>query len=732
MAKYDFSTLNSTDLEELVCDLMNAKQPNGSGINYRTFKEGKDQGIDFLHSTEAKEFSHVGQVKHFYRTGLTKLLSLLKKDEIKKVNNLRPDKFIFATSVDLSPTNAKEIKAIFKPFIKNLSDIYGKGDLNRLIEQYDDVLERHYKLWFSDTSVLKLLLKSDLQFKSSVFEEYELQRRLRLFVKTASFEVARSLLKKFRFIIITGEPGVGKTTMAETLAYEYIRKGFKLTYIEDIVEADRALKNDKSKQLIYFDDFLGSNSIEINKAMGSETQLRRVLTSVSKLKNKMLIMTTRTFLLNAAIEESENLERFNIKANESTILIEEYTTELKEQLIRNHIEDSEITKGKKQILRSKELITFMATHKFFNPRIVEFITTTRIVQAVDDDNYAVFVKQNFNSPDIIWKHAYYKQIKPDDQWLLNTLLSFKNLVTTKLLRNAFDKRLELEMAAGIRVDVQAFNKCMKRLLGGFITERKRGALEFINPSLKDFLLKEVMTDAIEMNKISNSIISIDQFKVISDNFLSRREKLPLLLKNRIITKYAEFIGSADEDELIYFASILPKHFELSEVEEIICEILEEVRDWESITYDYETKRIFESFLIQAQNSPRIYSIIEEGIVPIITSAVIHEYDPEKAIDSIHALTVTYSVDLSEFDTTELSAHITDIIEQKIDEEIEFLKDNATDQGEATDMAKEINYLIDRARELGLSIKTSTSAFGKVEWWDVAMHNELRRLMDKDD
>jgi len=32
MADYDFSTLNSSDLEELVCDLLNLDQPEGSVV----------------------------------------------------------------------------------------------------------------------------------------------------------------------------------------------------------------------------------------------------------------------------------------------------------------------------------------------------------------------------------------------------------------------------------------------------------------------------------------------------------------------------------------------------------------------------------------------------------------------------------------------------------------------------------------------------------------------------
>ena len=100
MANYDFSTLSATDLEELSRDLLNDAQPKGSLIKYRTFKEGKDRGIDLLYSTSEYDYEHVGQVKHYYRTGYSKMLSDLKNKELNKVKALLPKRYLFLTSVD--------------------------------------------------------------------------------------------------------------------------------------------------------------------------------------------------------------------------------------------------------------------------------------------------------------------------------------------------------------------------------------------------------------------------------------------------------------------------------------------------------------------------------------------------------------------------------------------------------------------------------------------------------
>lgn len=733
MADYDFSTLNSTDLEELVCDLMNLKEPEGSIIKYRTFKEGRDQGIDFLYSTETKDFSHVGQVKHYYRTGLKKLIELLIKEEADKVTKLNPDKYIFATSVDISAKNAQVIKSIFDPFIRNIGDIYGKSDLNRLIEDHDEILKRHYKLWFSDASVLELILKSDLEFKSSVFEEFELKRRLRLFVETESFQTARESLQKNRFIVITGDPGVGKTTLAEMLTYEYLKEGFELTYIDEIGEADRVLRNDDSKQIIYFDDFLGSNKVEINKAKGSETQLRRILSSVGKLQNKILIMTTRIFLLNTAILESENLDRFNIKAKESTLKVEEYNTELKERLVLNHVEDSDISEVKKMILKEVNLLQFMVNHEFFTPRTVEFVTSENIVSDIEDEKFEEFVRENFNSPDKIWSHAYHEQISKIDRLFLNTLFSFKNSPSTQLLEKAFNSRLELEEKTGLEIESNAFKKCVKRLLGGFITERKPGRFSFINPSLRDFLISEITSDSREMKKISEALIYIDQLKVISDYYLSIREPLPELLKETILRDYSQLVDSSDDDiELIYFSAILADHFDLVHVDQIIHDILDDIYDWEGLLSDYEAKSKFELLLTKVQGFGLTSQLIESNLLAIIEGAVLNEFDPKRALDSIESISGEYGLDLGAIDTSTLDDHISTIINEKIDQEVEFLKDYARDESEAGELVLDIEGLVEQATELGLKVSADFNLIHDNDWWEIAMNNEIRIQMEKDD
>ncbi|MEP7107317.1 MAG: hypothetical protein ABI760_05030 [Ferruginibacter sp.] len=123
---------------------------------------------------------------------------------------------------------------------------------------------------------------------------------------------------------------------------------------------------------------MSSNAVEINMAKGRETSLRKVLRRIQSEKNKLIIFTTRSFLLNTAIAESENLKRFNIKAKESVLNLSDYNDSLKRRLLQNHIEDSDLNDDLKKVLAEKEIEDFIVKHKSFTPRSIEFITTQRL------------------------------------------------------------------------------------------------------------------------------------------------------------------------------------------------------------------------------------------------------------------------------------------------------------------------------------------------------------------
>lgn len=736
MADYDFSTLNSYDLEELVCDLLNANKPNDSPVYYRTFKDGKDKGIDILYSSPSYVHDHIGQVKHFYRTGRKGLLSVLKNEELPKVKVLNPNKYILATSLDLSVGDVETIKEIFQPFITTLQDIYGKKDLNRLLETHNQVLTNHYKLWFSSTSMLAKVLNSELEFRSSDFVETEFKRRLRIYVRTPLFDKARKFLKKNKFIIITGEPGVGKTTLAEMLAYEYILEDYKLTYIyDDIKDADKALTHDDKKQIIYFDDFLGSNAVEINRAKGNETSLRKVLKRIMNSSNKLMIFTTRSFLLHTAIAESENLSRFNIKAKESILALSEYTTEVKQQLLQNHIEDSGLRAEFKQYLSEPETQNIILNHTSFTPRLAEFITTNDIVMNLTLEQYKQFVLSSLKDPRDVWEHAYAEQIKEDDRLLLNTLLSFGEHASKQELEIAFNQRLKDEAITNNKPKVMhAYSQCLKRLLGGFLIIKNADEIHFINPSLIDFLLQHLRKDQDEVFRMADAVRFTKQLTTRLFSLSgSEKLKIPKSLETKLVDDYHFIVTDETRDlDLIRLALVFYKYIKHEKRDDIICEILTEIDDWNSLYEDYSLNYYFREFIGTTQTNAKINFVIKERIVEILEDLVLGENEIDRALTALEELLAKFEINLAGFEKQKIDQHFNELLADYIEQEIDWLKDFITDESEAYDKKIEIEETITRLKEAGIAIEQNLKTFDSISWFNIAIDNQFRTALENDE
>lgn len=609
MSDYDFSTLNSKDFEKLVCDLLNAKIGTNRNMMFNTFKSGRDKGIDLLLSTEKNIYEVVGQVKHNYQSTYSKLIFDAKNTELKKVQALDPKSYVFVTSQPLNVNNKEEIMNVFSPYINSLSDILGKDDLNDLIRLHKSIEENHFKLWFSSTIAIQKIIQYKFVGRRSEFSENEIKRKLRLFVTTKELSYAKRQLEQNKFIIITGDPGVGKTTLSEVLIYNFLSKDYELNVIyDDIKEIEETLKNDDSKQVFYFDDFLGHTQAEILKSKSAETSLLKLVSRFEKSENKLLILNTRRFILNTFMEESERFRNFNPLRSESKIELLSYSYGAKRRMLDNHISESDLGVEKIEVI--KNLSSFICTHKNFSPRHIEFFTSVHHGGAQKANSLKNFIFENLENPKRIWEHAYKYQITSLERFLLNTLFSLDSASSKELLESAFNSRIEFEVKNNNLIKpISPFHECVRKLNDGFIVNSNFFNdvvnFEFINPSLEDFLRYFIESDTSELERILLSSVSIYQWF----HFYELFENTPDLVTLRISNFFSEtFVKRLKTDEDAYKGVII-MHL-LSKVENRkICQILKSIRNWDFIYDNFRLNYYTFKFLQNAKsNKPINYTI----------------------------------------------------------------------------------------------------------------------------
>jgi len=264
VSSYTFNNLSPIDFEELCRDLLQ-KELN---VMFESFTEGKDGGIDFRCSSSSGDET-ILQCKRFTKSTYSSLLTELKK-ELKSVKKLNPNRYILMTSFGLTPANEVEILNMFHPYIQKSEDVYGKNDINNLIGRHGEIEKKHYKLWIESSNILEKFIHKDVVNRST-FKFDEIKEKLKIFVMSENYNDAVEILNEYHYCIIAGNPGVGKSTLADVLSYHYVREEFEFCYVLQNISEALKMFEDGKKQIFYFDDFLGANFLEDGLERNEET-----------------------------------------------------------------------------------------------------------------------------------------------------------------------------------------------------------------------------------------------------------------------------------------------------------------------------------------------------------------------------------------------------------------------------------------------------------------------------
>lgn len=745
MSNYDFSTLSPPEFEILVCDLLNSQFREGNNIgNFQSFKEGKDGGIDLLYSTPLNDFKIVVQIKHYLKSTFTKLKNDLAKNEKNKVDKINPEAYIFVTSQELSIANKSEIKDIFYPHIKSLEDIYGKEDLNALLRKFPLIQESHYKLWFSSVAVFQKILNYKFEGRSNEFDDNNFRKKVRLFVLTKDFLKAKNVLEINKFIIITGEPGVGKTFNSEMLIYNYIKEDYELTVIyDDIKEIELKLRNDNSKQIFYFDDFLGHTQAEIYKSKSAETSLIKIVNRIEKLENKYLILNTRKFILNTFIEESERFKNFSPLRSESKIELNSYSLAVKYKILRNHLFESELEKDQIHEIKIKE--DFICNHNNFTPRLIEFFTNKHLVGEFNTDQIREFVLENLENPKRIWEHAYLQQISDYDRLLLNTLYSLGGDSNYNKLEIAYNSRLDFEVKNNNFIKpINSFKESLKRLNDGFIQIRNGwyNSISFINPSLEDFLNYSIKENQSEIERILYSASFLDQWFFFYQPIISKENNISNKLIEHFHHNNTEYFG-INKDKDLFLSAIFIYSYK-KDINRVI-ELINHVRDWSFVVDNSNTKIYLNKFLNTAKSNIEINNCISKLSDYFFYNSIIAFNNLDDIIDLILLFNKHYGYsfiksnkelnkneDLKE-KIEELQLQLEDIFRCEVENKYNFLlKSNVVEDAES--VIYELNKIHDLINEnLFPAFKIDFSYLTKYNWESQAINNsiEKKHLYDDD-
>jgi DNA polymerase III delta prime subunit len=476
---YDFAGLSPADFEDLVRDLVGREL----GMRFEAFAAGPDGGMDGRHAMADK--ATILQAKHYIGSSYATLKSKMKRERA-SIDRLAPARYILTTSRALSARNKHELAEIIGPALRSEADIFGPGDLNALLRKYPDVEKAHLKLWLTGFAILERVIRSAAYTLNKITRE-EIETKVRVYAPNPSFNEAWDTLEAHHVVIISGPPGVGKTTLAEMLCYAYIAEGWELIAIRSLDDGLASI-DDSKKQIFFFDDFLGKVALDQRALAHTDSDLTRFIKRVRASPNARFILTTRAYIFEEARRVSEHLADRRVGISRYILDVGVYTRRIKARILYNHLIIAATPKSHIAALVKSDRIPKIVDHKNYNPRIIEWMTDITHIESLKPDSYPVAFIDALTHPGRLWDIAFRTHISKQCQHLLFALFfSSEYGVSIENLRVAYEG-LHPYLSAKYSEphDPKDFEEALHILEGSFITIAGKH-VRFINPSLRDYL-----------------------------------------------------------------------------------------------------------------------------------------------------------------------------------------------------------------------------------------------------
>lgn len=521
MTNYDFRSLSPHDFERLSTDLLQAEL----GRTLESFTTGPDSGIDarLLRRDEAV----VIQCKHYASSPFSSLLANIRKQERRRIDDLPSrTRYILTTSIGLTPKNKDRLLDALGSRCRSLADIYGKDDLNNLLAKNPAIEERHYKLWLTSTATLTGIMHAGI-ITDSISHLDDVRRRLSRYVPNASLDRAKEILNQHHFCIVSGIPGVGKTTLAEVLVAHLVDKdGFAPFRVNNRLEELRPIKDRSKKQVFYFDDFLGRTDL-VHLDRNEDRHLVDLMHEVGSNDRWRLVLTTREYILNAAKRKYEAIHQFPSGFAQCIVDLADYTRRVKAQILYNHIYFSDLPKSHKlAVLQPPKSVPWLddgttfsyqdvIDHPNYIPRLIEFMTGQAYLDHQDAQEYVTDFRANLDNPRRIWEHAFRYQISEASQRLLLVLATLPPRVHEDDARECFLRfSHQRRLAHGTVTRADDWNEALKELDGSFVASSRTGgqiALQFHNPSVEDFIKEHLRRSHGDVDDLLASVTFFGQY-----------------------------------------------------------------------------------------------------------------------------------------------------------------------------------------------------------------------------
>jgi hypothetical protein len=413
VALYDFSALSPADFELLVRDLLCADL----GWSLEAFGQGPDGGVDLRGSHPTGHL--IVQCKHYAGSRFADLHKAMKSERT-KIETEKPNLYVLVTSQKLTRTQKDTIVRSLKPWLVDSANIITRLELNEMIDRHPEVEQRHFKLWLASTHVLERIVRSGMWERSEALME-DIHDRVRLYVPNQAYERADAKLRDVGVAVLTGQPGTGKSMLADMLVLWHWQNGWQvITVSSDIDEAWNGYRRDR-KQIFVYDDFLGQTDLSESRSKNEGARLVRFMERVANRSDKRLVMTTRSQVLRQAELRDEPIARGRFSVYECNVRVGEHGPVNRARILYNHLYFSALPRSVVSDYVLRDSYWAVVRHPNFMPRIVEQVIKQAPSNAAELDRR---LRSALDRPTELWAPSFTTSLSAVAQRIVLSLIAF--------------------------------------------------------------------------------------------------------------------------------------------------------------------------------------------------------------------------------------------------------------------------------------------------------------------
>jgi hypothetical protein len=468
------------------------------------------------------------------------------RKEVTKVKRLKPTRYFLITSVGLSPDDKTNIRNLIGTDYLREGDIWGQDQLNGLLVKHEKIERTHFKLWLASRAVLDRVLHNEIVTQTD-FEVRKAYKNIVRYVQSSAYPDALKVLETTRVVVISGKPGVGKSTLANALLYRHLEWGYSPVVIKrDIAEGQKLFEFGK-EQIFHYDDFMGATFLGEQNSSLDRNGDRAILDFIEMVRDtpsSRLVLTTREHIFSQAVATSERIRHSHLSDQKIVVEIDQYSLRQKAEILYNHIYFSDLPEEYRAALLHKEFYLEILKHPKFNPRLVEWLSSYQRVKSHSVDKYPDFVKRLLANPSEIWMHAYHEQLSDAARSMLLALYTYGGTIGRALLSRAFAKLHPIRAKRNLfSMKPEDEQDAIAELANAFIRPTASGGLEVIDPSVLDLMNDVVLRapqNAVQLAIGATSPSQIERIWQLARN-MGQSSLLPVIQR-----EMAEIIGNLEK------------------------------------------------------------------------------------------------------------------------------------------------------------------------------------------